>query len=243
MSRSRLISDGSNTPDYNMAADEALLLLHSGHAIPGTLRIWSFSSPVVCLGRNSIFSETARRDEMDILGITALRRFTGGGVTYNEPSGEVCWSFVTEAKGAMDAYRRCATAIGSALKPYGIQSGMASISDITVGGKKISGIAGAKSRDSVLVHGTLLIDPDGEVMDRVLRPFRNNGSEVPAASRITSLRRLTGRAVGREEVERSIAGGFSNVSDIEPGEWTALERDLIARLRPRYKDDAWTYRR
>lgn len=239
----RLISEGRHSAAYNMAADEALYMLHSGGVVPPTLRLWEFSESSVMLGRFSCIYETVHTGEIEKLGMHPVRRFTGGGVTYNDSSGDLGWTFVSSGSNTVGKYVQAFNAVRMALSLFGIEAEMRGISDITVGGLKISGLAGARSGNTVLVHGTMLYNPDLSMMNRVLKPFHeNNGSVVPPASRVTSLRTLTGMSLSPEDVKVALVEGFSHIGDVVEGKKSRLESDLAVRLMPRYEEKEWNFR-
>lgn len=240
----RLLRDGDNTAEFNMAADESLLILHSNRIIPPTLRLWSFSRPVVAVGRFSKVNEAVNTSITEKLGISIVRRFTGGGVTFNDSEGDIGWTFVSAGDNVIEKYGEIAKAIAYAMSKFGIQAYMNNISDIFCNGKKISGLAAAKSKESVLVHGTLLYSPRLKVMDEVLKKMPDsNGNLVRPSNRVTTLNRILKRTLSREEIYDALEIGFSRFGSIGLGEHSPLELDLISRLSGRYRDRSWTFRR
>lgn len=239
----RLILDGPNSPEYNMAADECLYILHSGGAAPPTVRIWELDRSAVMLGKYSRLGENVRAGELASLGIPAIRRFTGGGVTYNDFRGDLGWTYVSAGENTVGKYREAAGAISHALSHFGLRSEFDPYGGLYLPEGKISGISGARSGSTVLVHGTFLFRPDLEIMDRVLKPYhRRDGVTAPAASFVAPLDKILGRSVGLGDIVDAMVDGFRNLGTLEAGRWTRMERDLAARLEERYHSDAWNLR-
>lgn len=73
----RIVVDGPRHPAYNMAMDEALLLLR-GEVDYDTLRIYKWSPPGVSLGRGQP-ADAIDLEEIEKFGGVVVRRPTGGG--------------------------------------------------------------------------------------------------------------------------------------------------------------------
>ena len=152
-------------------------------------------------------------------------------------------NFLSTGQNVVAKYNEAAEAIHIALLTFGIESSFNGTSGIFVNNGKISGIAGARSRSTILVHGTLLYDPDLSIMDRVLKPLSNGkGKPVSPASLVTTLSAETGKRVTEREVIRALPEGFSTLGDLRKDSWTDLERDLIVRLERQYASTEWNFR-
>lgn len=239
----RVILDGARSPESSMAADESLYILHSAGAIPSTLRLWSLTRSAVMLGKYSKTEQSVFTDETESMGIPTIRRFTGGGVTFNDSLGDVGWTYVSSGDSTVDKYKEAADAVHEGILSFGIHTEFNLSGGICVGQKKISGLAGARSGNTILVHGTLLFDPDLAVMDRVLRPLKKiEGVPVKPASIVTSLSALIGRKIKIDEVEAALNLGFMVLGDMNPGHWTSPELLLMSRLEPLYRNVGWNFR-
>lgn len=239
----RYIPDGKQEPAYSMAADEALYLLHSAGSMPATLRIWGLSRSAVMLGRFSAVGKTVNVQQANGLGIPTVRRFTGGGVTYNDSRGDMGWTYVSFGDNTVEKYVEAASAIHEAMRPLGLYTKFTLSGGISIDGKKISGLAAARSGNTVLVHGTLLYNPDLAVMNRVLIPLPSvNGLDQEPADIVTSLSNLKGREMAELEVAEPLQAGFSSLGNLVSGKWSSAERALISRLEPQYRDHRWNFR-
>lgn len=239
----RVIQDGARSPESNMAADETLYILHSAGAIPSTLRIWSLTRSAVMLGRFSKAGQSVFKTEMERLSIPAIRRFTGGGVTFNDSLGEIGWTYVSSGDSTVEKYVEAADAVHAGILSFGIHTEFNLAGGICVGQKKISGLAGARSGNTILVHGTLLYDPDILVMDRVLRSLKEfKGTPIKPASIITSLSALTGRKIRGNEVMSALSDGFTTLGELNNDNWTSAELVIMSRLEPQYRDVDWNFK-
>jgi lipoate-protein ligase A len=117
--------------------------------------------------------------------------------------------------------------------------------NLTVKGKKISGSSQANKRDSVLQHGTLLLDVDFERMFTLLRvPWAKTCMQVVnvARERITSVKTELGHAISPDTAASALEFGFSNAlsAQMVEGELTPFEVELTKKLREdKYATEKW----
>ena len=96
MKRIRLIIDeGSAT--YNMAIDEAMLILRGLGVINDTLRLYIFKPSAVTIGYFQSVSRSVNLDFIKKNNIELVRRPTGGGAVYHDSEGEITYSIVVSA--------------------------------------------------------------------------------------------------------------------------------------------------
>jgi lipoate-protein ligase A len=81
-----------------MALDEVLTREVAAGCRPLTLRIWEWAAPALIIGsfqslRNEVDTERARE-----LGVTVVRRITGGEATFAEPCNTVIYSLPAPAR-------------------------------------------------------------------------------------------------------------------------------------------------
>src|SRR5215471_2221952 len=119
----RFVNTGNGTAAFNMALDEALLLVHEAGAALPTLRVYGWCQPTLSLG----YAQNARQ-EVDLAacqarGVTVVRRPTGGRAVLHDQ--EVTYSVVLPllADGPStisEHYRRIGMALATALQSLGI---------------------------------------------------------------------------------------------------------------------------
>lgn len=158
----------------NLAIDEQLAQ-SAGQTGRRILRLWWGSSPTAVLGCGDKPEKALNLDECERRGIGWVKRVTGGGTVLQTP--EVFnYSYTAPDSGRLDTgrvFEQGAKLIIYALARFGINAQKRGISDVTVGDLKISGNAQARKWRAVLLHGTMLIDMDRELMEAVLKhPFR-----------------------------------------------------------------------
>jgi len=108
-------------------------------------------------------------------GVGVLKRCTGGG-TVLQTSGVLNYSLVMPAPDRLDlkdGFRQGTDVVCAILAAFGVTGTPQGTSDVAVGERKISGNAQARRWKALLVHGTLLVDFDFELAEKVLRhPLR-----------------------------------------------------------------------
>lgn len=153
---------------YNMAADLALWkTLACGSKIP-ILRIYGWDNPSVTAGRFQNIQKTADVTFCSGKDIPVIRRVSGGGTVIHDK--EITYSLCIPVAyksipSSIDgSFRFLLQALCSALNDTGIPACFNSINDISVYGKKISGNAQYRSKGVLLLHGTILVSVDIELM-------------------------------------------------------------------------------
>lgn len=180
----RLIQDPAMTGGENMAVDDAILTFAEKSLAPvPTLRLYSWSSPVISIGSLQDASP------FDGSGVPVIRRVTGGRAILHDR--ELTYSIIAStgmpvfAGGITGAYSAIAGCITAALQDIGVPaafSGARSLGaaikspacfcapsryEITAGGKKISGSAQRRLKRAFLQHGSILFDVDKDMYIRV----------------------------------------------------------------------------
>lgn len=248
----RILADsGDRDPCRNLALDEALARAGGPHP---TLRIWR-NDPSVVLGRAQVAEAEIDMAACHDLGIPVLRRFTGGGTVYHDP-GNLNVTIVLgrddprlardpELSGVPGMYRLLLRPLAAAVASLGVPA-EATERDVLVRGSKLSGVAGWIGRETLLVHGTLLVDADLATLERVL-----DGPGAPGDPRwertrsrramVTSLAALLGSSPGglmeraAQAVVAAVSGGTGR-----PDTPTDRERAMAAELLAgRYSRPAW----
>jgi lipoate-protein ligase A len=240
-----------------MALDEALMgrARRTGESV---LRVYSWSRPVLSLGRNQRALGIYRDQAFAERGIGVVRRPTGGRALLHHR--EITYSVTAPCadSGALFVeYDRINALLVSALRTMGIPVVVATPTaraaapsaspcfaepgrgELTLQGRKLVGSAQWRDRDALLQHGSILIDDDQAAIASLMR-------DPPAASPApATLRDALGRAPVMAEVTDAL---FHAVHTLADPDATPLELDdELARdahdIAPRYRDAAWTWRR
>lgn len=248
----RLITDDDHDPLRNLAREEAIA--RSYPATPA-LRMWRNSSCVV-LGRFQLSAAEVDQFTCESERVPIYRRFTGGGAVYHD-LGNLNISLAVPRKAGLLVHdphlARLPQAYSLVLKPLADALGMIGLQpiaghrEITIEGRKVSGVAAWFGVESVFVHATLLVNSNLELLQQVL-----NGPGAPGNSRwertksrrasVTSLAREGIRDVSlgvvREVMTAAFAGHFGCV--LEHADLTIREQELAAELfATRYSLPRW----
>jgi len=170
----RLLDISFEWPEDNLALDEVLLDRAEEHRGGEVLRFWESPVPFVVLGvaqvlRQEVFEKNCVED-----GIRILRRCSAGGCVLQGP-GCLNYTLVLSHERSPDlrtirgSYCYILNRLAQRLQAHGILAHHKGISDLAVGGKKVSGSAQRRRRNHILHHGTLLYKVDYAQMERYLR--------------------------------------------------------------------------
>ena len=100
----------------------------------------------------------------------------------------------------------------------------------------------------MLHHGTILVDFDAKQMFSVLKISDIKISDKliqQAEERVTTIRKVLNRTVSFEEVRAAMEKGFAKALgvELEPGELSEYEKELVAQYREKYASREWRFRR
>lgn len=164
-----LIDSNTFNPYENLRAEKLIFNLVETSSFSPVIRFWRNSKSVI-LGRFQHPQLELNIDECFNNDVIILKRFTGGGAVYHD-LGNLNWSFFlpkTIVSNISDAYRLCSLCITDGLKLLGLSSKYYPPNAIQVSNYKISGLAGIIGARSILCHGTLLVNSDLNLLDKVL---------------------------------------------------------------------------
>jgi lipoate-protein ligase A len=252
-------SDGA----FNMAADEALMA-HAQETNAWVLRVYSWSSPTLSLGRNQTAIEVYDLARLAAEGIEVVRRPTGGRAILHHR--EVTYSVVgpiSDAGDLQESYARINRLLIAALHALGVEAVVVgsdearrttpeldrpvpipcfhhpSSGEITLNGRKLVGSAQWRCNGVLLQHGSILVDNDQMQLTSLTRL---PGVEIPRPATLCD-------ALGTAPSESVIADAlFAAARTLEDSDATTIDLDgkLLDRakmLRQHYLDDNWTWRR
>jgi len=221
MWRIRLIIDDGD-PHYQMALDEALLTLRSLNVIPDTLRLYVFNPSGITIGYFQSLRRAVNVEKAKELNIPIVRRITGGGSVYHDANGEITYSIVSTLerlpKDVAKSYEFITKGIVYAAEYLGVEAKFIPINDVVIGGKKFSGQAQIRRRNTILQHGTFMYASDLDLLASVLRvpKIKLKAKKVPSIrERVTTVSEALGRRVSREEAIEALKYGFSRALNAE----------------------------
>lgn len=237
---------------WNMAMDEAMLILKEQNKIPNTLRLYVFNPSAVTIGYFQRINDVADLDFIRANSIDITRRISGGGSVYHDVKGEVTYSVVAYINdislNIMESYRIICGGIVNAINEFGLSAEFIPINDVVINGKKVSGSAQARRKKALLQHGTLMYNTDLLTLSRALKAPKEKLISHGVTSifeRVTTLSRELGRAISREEVIKALIRGFSKALgvELEPGQYTSEELKLANELLSKYRSNEWVFQR
>lgn len=243
----RLLPEVPLPPAVNVTLDEVLTDRVAAGKSPPTLRFWRWDAPAVIIGRCQSVANEVDRAAAEAMGVTVVRRMTGGGAMFLQPHGAITYSVympekVVEGLNIRQSYEVCEAWVIRGLRELGVDAHHVPINDIACSEGKIGGAAQARRKGVVLHHTTMAYDMDPGEMVAVLRIGREKLKDkavTSAAKRVSPLVRQTGKA--REAIVSHLFAAFAaryggTVSVLSADEMTAAA-ELVA---SKYAHPAWT---
>jgi len=160
MEKGRIITYESTSPYVNMAMEETLFLSAINSRVP-VIRIWKNTSPCIYLGIGKKVNEDVFLNACKKNNIPVIRRFSGGGTVFHD-KGNINFSFFLPLEkypafeNLKNSYKEIFKILNSLVPEISLQG----TSDFCINHKKISGNAQARKKNTMLHHGTLLVNLD-----------------------------------------------------------------------------------
>jgi lipoate-protein ligase A len=223
----------STDPYQNLAVEEAL---SNCCARWTTVRLWVNSDSVI-VGRFQSVLEEVDLDYCLDNEIAVVRRHTGGGAVFQD-LGNLNVTLVAPRCGSLDvleSYRTLARCMVATLRGLGVAAEYLPPNRVLAGSKKVSGMAAAVTKTSLICHSTLLVSSDLGKMVRALRKVKHG---------VTTVARELGRKVPLHEVCEVLVRTFEGTYGVklEEGELTDEETRLSEKLlHAKYSRDWWNF--
>jgi lipoate-protein ligase A len=233
---------------YSAALFESIAR-HVGENIsPETILFWRVRSPVVYLGYHQCVTDEINEDYCYDHNIGIIRRILGGGCGFCDKD-QILFSVIGKDGGIIpndiqEAYKKVLGGVVNALSQLGAHSEIEQTRNaVYTRGRKISGNAQGRLDGAVLINGSLLLDFDFELMDKVLKnPMKNLYPVNCAREGMITLKDLGIIDIGF--VKKKLRSGFESALGIKTGEGALMndEIQIADRLLEKYKDHEWTYK-
>lgn len=247
----RFLQIGYEDPYKNLALEEALLKLTTRMISPCTIRLWSNPDSVV-LGRYQCPNIEVNLQACDRYGISIIRRFTGGGTVYNDRGNLNFSIFIPTThhlskRGVLDMFHKVGNAVVTEFKKRGLNTYFQPPNKILLNDKKISGMAGAVKYGAILIHGTLLVEANTQVLKKVLK-FDNNEKHTKfvrsIVSEVTNIRKENDK-LDMQNIRNVLKTGFENFFKIKLSEGTLTKEEEILTqklYKEKYCKPEWNYK-
>ncbi|NJD78414.1 MAG: lipoate--protein ligase family protein [Candidatus Methanoperedens sp.] len=244
----RFIDSGSIDGVYSAALFESIGRHVGAGKVTETILFWRVSSPVIYLGYHQLVCEEINADFCSLNNIRIVRRILGGGCGFCDGE-QILYSVIGREDGIIPrdiqaAYRKVLGGVVEALSTLGSEGEIEPARNAVYSkGRKISGNAQGRFNGAVLINGSLLIDFNFGLMDKVLKnPTKNL---KPVASSREGMITLKEQGINDSEtIIRALRQGFEESMGISlfDGTLTESEAALANRLLDKYEQKEWTYR-
>jgi lipoate---protein ligase len=240
----RILDISFALPEENLAFDEVLLNAVEDGEAEETLRFWESPSFFVVLGVAQAMTQEIDAASCFRDGVPIHRRCSAGGTVLQGPG---CLNFSlalalehhVAIQTIRSSYRYILGAIAAVFNVRGVPVRIEGISDLVLGGQKVSGNSQRRRRRSILHHGTLLYQLEVRAVARYLK----EPTQRPAYRGLRVHEQFMGRlpldAVALRQVVREALGadGYGDVPAV--AELDAMR--LLVEEKYRCKD--WIRRR
>lgn len=252
----RHIREESRPGPLNMALDEIAARTAVGGG-PRTVRVYQWTPSTLSLGYRNDPADVDW-DYCEREGIDVVRRPTGGGAIYHDSYGDISYSVIAPAdelpENLMETYKLLCAPLLAACAEMGVPAGYAEESypelyhpacylrelhpahDVVYEGRKLSGNAQYRRRDSVVQHGSLTYSVTPE---RTRDCFVDPPVTAEAVGeRVTGIDEHADRS--REEAVATLEAALASWSDATEGEWTNGERERAREIADaKFDSAAW----
>lgn len=238
----RIIDSDIADPYFVTAADDAIAQARKEGKISNTLHFYRRNPAAISVGRSRKLKEDVNETACQRHNVKIIRRTTGGGSIFTD---EGCliyslvfnindFSFLTKES----IFKDICNVLVQALQKLDVTASYKPPNDILVNGRKISGSAQIIKQNIILIHGTLLVNTDLALLQKVL-PYDN-------PTRVSTLQHETSRTLTMHDIKKTVRKEFEYYfhTTMKKGFFTHYELQLITDLeRNRYRNDAWNFMR
>lgn len=233
---------------YSAALFESIAKHVGAGSSPETILFWRVSSPVVYLGYHQCVEDEIHAEFCNSNNIGIVRRVLGGGCGFCDEN-QILYSVIGREGGVIpgdiqSAYTKVLGGVVDALLTLGAGGKLEPARNaVYSNGRKISGNAQGRIDGAVLINGSLLLDFDFELMDKVLKaPTKNLHPVARAREGMITLKEM--EITDIDAVKKALRQGFEQALGISShdGALTENEARMASQLLDKYRRHDWTYR-
>lgn len=170
----------------------------SGKKPEGAFFMWQ-SRPTVIFGRHQVMEAEVNIPYCQEQGIEMYRRKSGGGCVYSD-EGNLMLSYISPSRHSQEVFEQYLENVCEVLRSLGLPAVSTTHNDVLVGGRKVSGNACLLTPHGTIVHGTLLLSSNVEVLQNAITPSEEKLGKHGVESvrqRVVTLEELA-KEMGRE---------------------------------------------
>lgn len=161
----KYIVNESLDPYYNLALENYILENKRDDVY---ILLWRNDNSII-IGRNQNTIEEINQNYIEEHSINVARRKTGGGAVYHDVN-NLNFSIISDAGEYQEInFRLFTKPVIEALKKMGVDCELSGRNDLTVDGKKFTGVSQRVAQGRVLNNGCIMFDVDTEVLSRSLQ--------------------------------------------------------------------------
>ena len=218
---------------------------------PQDTTIWMLwrTKKCIMLGSNQIPGLEIDMQAADKHGVQIVRRPSGGGTIFTDP-GTIQYTVIMPFKQEMDVKQVERKVLAAAMLrvingSLGLPAKLEGRNDITLAGRKISGLAQHIQNGRLCSHGSLLYDTDLDILTEVLNPGDDkikSKSIRSVRSRVTSLKSHLPAPMEIDDFFDYLKQDWMTYHNME--EYVLAEADIAAinKIRlEKYANNDWTY--
>lgn len=134
----------------------------------GAFFLWQ-SRPTVIFGRHQQIEAEVNIPYCQEKGIELYRRKSGGGCVYSD-EGNLMLSYISPSPHSQEVFARYLEELCEALRAMGLPAVSTTHNDVLISERKVSGNACLLTPGGTIVHGTLLLSSNIEVLQQAITP-------------------------------------------------------------------------
>jgi len=238
----RLIDTDIADPYYVTAADEAISIARKENKVENTLHFYRRNPPAISIGISRKIIDDINLNECKKNNVKIVRRITGGGTIYTDKKCLI-YSLIYDKDfmqnlSSTKIFENVCNSIIKSLEKFQIKTIYKPPNDILLNGKKISGSAQIKKGNIVLIHGSMVLDTNLELMNKILK--KNTDLKV------STIFREMGFLPDIKDIKESIKNEFEIYfkNRFKKTKLTSYENNLIGKLmKEKYLNNQWNFKR